>query len=97
MVVAAPPPSLWDVPAITQPQGATEEFSDTLSPTREQMTPHTGAVNKKRPFSLSLSDAKIAHLYLPVPNTTSQHNELNIHGNTQLNCHDSTSSRRYSR
>lgn len=47
MVVAATPPSPWDVPAITQPQGATEEFSDTLSPTREQMTPHTGAVNKK--------------------------------------------------
>lgn len=31
-----------DQPAITQPQGATEEFSDTFSPTREQMTPHTG-------------------------------------------------------
>lgn len=53
MVVAATPPSPWDVPAITQPQGATEEFSDTLSPTREQTIPHTGAVNKKRPFSLS--------------------------------------------
>lgn len=28
---------------ITQPQGPTEEFSDTLSLTREQTTPHTGA------------------------------------------------------
>lgn len=30
-----------------KPQGATEEISDTLSPTREQMIPHTGAVSKK--------------------------------------------------
>lgn len=47
VVVVATPPSPWNVPAITQPQGPTEEFSDTLSLTREQTTPHTGAVNKK--------------------------------------------------
>lgn len=51
VMVVATPYSPWDVPAITQPQGATEEFSDTLSPTREQMTPHTGAINKKRDHS----------------------------------------------
>lgn len=59
VVIVATPPSPWDVPAITQPQGATEEFSDTLSSTREQMTPHTGAVNKKRGHSLSLSQLLI--------------------------------------
>lgn len=46
VVVAATPASPWDAPAITQPQGAAEEFSDTLSLTREQTIPHTGAVNK---------------------------------------------------
>lgn len=47
-LVAATPPSFWDVPGITLLQGATEEISDTFSLTREQMTLHTGAVNKKR-------------------------------------------------
>lgn len=53
MIIVATPPSPWDVPATTQPQGATEEFSDTFSPTREQMIPHTGAVNKKEAISFS--------------------------------------------
>lgn len=52
------------------------------------MIPHTGSKQK---------DVNAARLYLPVPNKTWQHNELNTRGNTQLNRHDSTSSRRYSR
>lgn len=88
------PPSPWDVTAITQPQGATEEISDTLILTREQMTPHTGAINKKlRP--LAFSDANTSRLStwvcglplrslsFPVPNTIWQHTELSTHGNTQ--------------
>lgn len=56
VVAAATPPSPWDAPAVTQPQGASEEFSDTVSPTRGQMTPHTGAINKKtRPLSQMLT------------------------------------------
>lgn len=68
VVVAATPPSSWDVPAIAQPQGTTEEFSDTFSSTREQTTPHNGGSKQKaRPFFLS--DANTLRLTLPVPNT----------------------------
>lgn len=88
-VFVAMPLSPWDVSAITQPQGATEEFL-ILSLTREQMLPHTVAVNRK--------DANTALLsYLPVLNKICPHNELNIHGSTQQNRHDITTTRRYSR
>lgn len=92
VVVAAAPPSPWDVPAITQAQGATEEFSDKLSPTREQMTPHTGAVNKKRGHSLFRSSL----LSCAEHNMITQQAEY-PRQHTELNRHDSTSSRRYSR
>lgn len=64
VAIATTPPNCWDVLTLTQPQEATKEFSDTLSLTREQMTPHMGAVYKKR------GHANTPHLYLPVPNTT---------------------------
>lgn len=79
VVVEATPPSPLDAPAITQPQGSTEEFSDTRSPTRGQMPPHTGG-SKQR---VSFSDAHTARRWIPVLNTTRQHSELNIHGHTQ--------------
>lgn len=54
MAIATTPPNCWDVLTLTQPQEATKEFSDTLSLTREQMTPHMGAVYKKEAMLILL-------------------------------------------